>query len=111
MRGLGLSVFQLRLSKYGGLGGIGSRFQGRLFEEVSPALVAVGGTLSAFKILQRRFCVLPSLDHLDHSRRLVSANVVANYHVRCLDFVVCQMCSLFSRKQRSYSESMREGCD
>jgi hypothetical protein len=34
---------------------------------------------------------LPSLDNLDHPGRLVSADVVSDYNVRSLEFVVCQM--------------------
>ena len=57
LRGLGLSTFQLGLTKLGGFGGIGSRLQGGFFEEVAPALVAIGGALFAFEVLQSGLCI------------------------------------------------------
>ena len=55
--------------------------------------------LSAFEVLQGRLRVLSSLDNLDHSRRLVGADVVTDYNVTSLEFVVCQMLSLVGPKQ------------
>jgi len=70
----------------------------------------VGRALFSFEVLQGRLRILPSLDDLDHSCRFVSSDVVADYNVRRLQLVVCQMVSLFSRNQ-TYSQSKRAGRD
>ena len=70
--------------------------------------MAIGGALFAFEILQGGLCVLPSLDHLYDARRFVSADVMADYNIGSLEFVVCQMFTpLLDAKKRSF-ESMRD---
>jgi hypothetical protein len=88
LRRFGFSSLQLRLTKLCGLRGIGSRPQGGLLEEVAPALVPIRWILVAFELLQGRLSVGSPFDHLDHSRRLVSADVVAYDNVGSLQFVV-----------------------
>ena len=108
LRGFGLPAFQLRLAKLCGFSGIRSRLQRGLLEEISPALMPVGRVLFGFEILQRRFCVGSSLDDLNHSRGLISTDVVTDYNVRSLKFFVCQMVSLFSPKPDLLSEYARK---
>ena len=64
----------------------------------------VGRALVVFELFQRGLRVGSSLDDFDYSRRLVSSDVVADDNVRSLNFVVCQMRSLFSAENlRPYS--------
>ena len=46
----GFSLLQQCLARLRGFGGIGSRLQIRLLEEVAPALVAIRGALAGFQI-------------------------------------------------------------
>jgi hypothetical protein len=108
--GFCFATFQLRLTKLGGFRWVSPCLQGGLFEEVAPALVPVRRALFSFEVLQGGLCVGSSLDDLDHSRGLVRTDVVTDYNVRSLEFFVCQMFSLLSRKQ-PYFESMRVGDD
>jgi hypothetical protein len=94
LRRFGFSSLQLCLTKLCGLRGIGSRPQVGLLEEVAPALVPIRWVLVAFELLQGRLSVGSPFDDLDHSRRLVSADVVAYDNVGSLQFVVRQKLSL-----------------
>src|SRR5260370_13844049 len=91
LRGLGLPIFQLRLTELRGFSWVRSRLQGGLFEEISPARMPVRGALLVFEVLQNRLCVLPSFDDLDNPGRFVSADVVADYNIRSFEVIVCQM--------------------
>ena len=104
LRGFRLATFQFRLTKFGGLGGVGSRLQSGFFQEVAPALMPVRRALLGFEVLQGRLRVLPSLDDLNHPCGLVSTNVVPDYNVRRLQLVVCQMVSLCSAATSLLSE-------
>src|SRR5882762_8663294 len=95
LRSFGLPTFQLGLAEHCSLCGIGSRLQAALLEEVAPSLMPIAWTLVAFELLQSRLCIGPSLDDLDHTRRLISADVVPYDNVGSLKFVVCQTLSLF----------------
>ena len=99
-RSFGFATFQFRLAKFGSLGGVGTGLQGRFLQEVAPAFVAVGRTLFGFEVLQGRLRVLPSFDDFDHSCGFVGTDVVPDYNVRCLQFVVCQMVSLVQPQPR-----------
>ena len=94
LRGFGLSRFQFRLAKDSGFRRVRARLQVCFLEEVTPAFVPVGRALIVFELLQRGFRVGSSLDNFDYSRRFVGTDVVADDNVRCLNLVVCQMCSL-----------------
>ena len=93
LRSFGFSTFQLSLTKLCRLCGISARLQGGFLEKIAPALMPIRGVLVAFEFLQGRLCVRSSLEHLDHSRGLISADVVAYDNVRSLEFVVCQILS------------------
>src|SRR5450759_3034281 len=75
-RGFGFATFQFRLTKFGGLGGVGSRLQSGFFQKVAPTLMPVRRALLGFEVLQGRLGVLPPLDDLDHPCGLVSSDVV-----------------------------------
>ena len=101
MRSFGLSTFQLSLTKFCGLRGIGSRLQSGFLEEVAPARMPIRWVLVAFELLQGRFCVRASLDDFDHSRGLVGADVVAYDNIGSLEFVVCQKLSLLQPETKA----------
>ena len=71
----------------------------------------IRGVLVAFEFLQGRLCVRSSLEHLDHSRGLISADVVAYDNVRALNSSFVKYSPLCSLKQKPYFESMRERHD
>lgn len=68
----------------------------------------VGRALLAFESLQGGLCIGPALDYFDHTRRLISADIVAYNHVRRFEFVVCQETFLLAILKTHYFENMRE---
>jgi len=78
----GFAEFEAGLARARGLGGIHAGFEFSLLEEVAPAFVAVGGTLSLFEILQREFRFLLAADNSDDSGRIVGSDVMQNDGVR-----------------------------
>jgi len=85
-----LSHFQFRLTPLRGFDGIGSRFQVSPFDEVSPALVAIGWMLELFQLFQFQFSVVLALDNFNNTGRQVGPDIVPDDGVRTAVFVPSQ---------------------
>jgi len=88
--GFRFSRFKVRLPKPSSLSGIHPRFEVALLKEVPPALVVIRRTLAVLEFSQCGVRVLPAFDDLNHSGRLVGADVVANDDVGSAGFFACQ---------------------
>src|SRR5205807_8528778 len=89
------------LAKLSGFRGIHSSFQFSLLKEITPALVAIGRALAGLQLFHSCFCVMPPLDDLDDSGRLVGPDIVADDYVRGVVFVSCQGASVCLRSNPS----------
>jgi len=90
LRGFGFSQFQFRLARVGGFGGIGPSSHLGFLEEITPALVVIGGALGILKLSYGGLSILLAPDHLDYASRLVSSDIVKDDCVGCALFVACQ---------------------
>jgi len=52
--------------------------------------MAIRGALVGFQLFQSCLCVMPPLDDLDDSGRLVGPDIVADDYERGIGFVACQ---------------------
>jgi hypothetical protein len=91
----GFSQFEVSLAGVGRLAGIHAGSQTGFFEEIAPAFVGIGWTLTVLIFAHGSFGVLASLDNFDYAGGHVGANVVADEDVGRLRVIECQRGSVF----------------
>ena len=97
LQSLRFSLLQFRLALLGSFYGICSRQQIGFFDEVAPALMAIGGVLGILKTLHFRFCSMPAGDDGNHSGRAVGPDVMPDDSVGKCEIVACQIEPISSR--------------